>query len=165
MDTMDLSLHVPKHPTSPVQMKRCRLGPEGYQTDHRLKWKPPSENSIDFRIELRFPPSPLDPSRPDFHLKPTCLLYTWLGGEEYEFFDDMELEDEEWESWKQSGEQYDDRIIEVCWDAHRGTWKYLRIRDDKPHANHKDIMKKILISIEDGVEIEAVSFDLVSFSY
>lgn len=62
-----------------------------------------------------------------------------------------------WFRMKESGEQYDDRIIEVSWDTDRGTWKFSRIRDDKPHANHKDIMKKIIISIEDGVEIEAVS--------
>lgn len=58
---------------------------------------------------------------------------------------------------KESGEQYDDRIIEVCWNTDIGGWKMMRIRDDKPHANHKSIMQKILISIEDGVEIEAVS--------
>ena len=59
---------------------------------------------------------------------------------------------------KESEEQLDDRIIEVCWNTERGTWKMLRIRDDKPHANHKSIMEKILISIEDGVELEAVSY-------
>ena len=58
---------------------------------------------------------------------------------------------------KASGDQMDDRIVEVCWDTERGTWKILRIRDDKPYPNHRSIMQKIIVSIEDGVEIEAVS--------
>jgi len=57
---------------------------------------------------------------------------------------------------KQSGDQLDDRILEVCWDGERGTWRMMRTRDDKPHANHKSIMQKILVSIEEGVEIETV---------
>jgi mRNA guanylyltransferase len=136
-----------------------------------LKWKSPSENSIDFKLELRFPPLADDDFQPDMTAKPTFLLHTWLGRERYEYFDEMEMEDDEWERYgrpgwiamltevrlKETGDQLDDRIIEVSWDADRGTWQMLRIRDDKPHANHKSIMQKILISIEDGVEIEAVS--------
>lgn len=63
-------------------------------------------------------------------------------------------------SMKESGEQYDDRVIEVCWNTETSGWKMMRIRDDKPNANHKSIMQKILVSIEDGVEIEAVSRSL-----
>lgn len=58
---------------------------------------------------------------------------------------------------KESGEQWDDRLVETAWDAERGTWKILRFRDDKQHPNHKSIMEKILVSIEEGVEIETVS--------
>ncbi|EIW69489.1 hypothetical protein TREMEDRAFT_62350 [Tremella mesenterica DSM 1558] len=126
-------------------------------TDEKiLKWKPPSENSIDFKLELRFPPDRPGSSQPDFYAKPEFHLYTWLGKEEYEFYDIMDVDDDEWERMKETNEQYDDRIIEVCWDFSKGTWKMMRLRDDKPHANHKSIMEKILVSIEDGVEIEAL---------
>jgi hypothetical protein len=158
---MGLSSPAPNPPTSQGQTRTCTpirpcLSQIASLTDS-LKWKPPSENSIDFKLQLRFPPSPHDPSQPDFYAKPVGLLYTWLGRDDYEFFDEMELDDDEWKAWKESGEQFDDRIIEVSWDNDRSTWKYLRIRDDKPHANHKNIMKKIMVSITDGVEIEAVS--------
>lgn len=67
----------------------------------RLKWKPPSENSIDFKLVLRFPPMRNDPNKPDLHAKPLFLLHTWLGDErgqaKYEQYDDMYVEDEEWE--------------------------------------------------------------------
>jgi mRNA guanylyltransferase len=29
--------------------------------------------------------------------KPMFYLNTWLGGEDYEYFDEMEVEDDEWE--------------------------------------------------------------------
>ncbi|OXG93496.1 mRNA guanylyltransferase [Cryptococcus neoformans A2-102-5] len=118
-----------------------------------LKWKPPSENSIDFKVELRFPPL-ADSDEPDYRAKPEFLLNTWLGGDRYEFFDFMAMTDDEWQRFKESEEQLDERIVEVCWDSQIQAWKMLRMRDDKPHGNHKSIVDKILVSINDGVEIE-----------
>ena len=69
----------------------------------------------------------------------------------------MEVSDEEWEKMKESREQFDDRIVECTWDSAAQTWRIMRIRDDKPHANHKSILDKILISIQDGVEVDEVS--------
>jgi len=57
---------------------------------------------------------------------------------------------------KESREEFDNRIVEVTWDADRQAWRMLRFRDDKPHGNHKSIVEKILISIEDGVELADV---------
>ena len=62
-----------------------------------LKWKPASENSIDFKLELRFPPSPHDANVPDFTVKPAFLLHTWLGANAHEFFDSMDITEETWE--------------------------------------------------------------------
>ncbi|WVR05003.1 hypothetical protein IAU60_002015 [Kwoniella sp. DSM 27419] len=153
-----LNVHIPKlqHGHDGLIFTCCETEYVPGTDEKILKWKPPSENSIDFKLELRFPPSHQNPSEPDYYAKPEFLLYTWTGGNDYEFYDHMGMEDEEWEKFKESGEQLDDRIVEVTWDTEHGHWKMLRIRDDKQHGNHKSIMQKILISIEDGVEIEAL---------
>ena len=69
----------------------------------------------------------------------------------------------------ESGEQFDDRIVECYWTlepnaatepyASQGTklpprWRMMRIRDDKHHGNHKSIVEKILRSIRDGVDAD-----------
>ena len=64
-----------------------------------MKWKPPSENSIDFKLTLRFPPIGKS-NEPDFRAKPLFVLLVWMGGKgpnAYEFFDILHVEDDEWE--------------------------------------------------------------------
>ncbi|KAI5476292.1 mRNA guanylyltransferase, partial [Pseudohyphozyma bogoriensis] len=120
-----------------------------------LKWKPPSENSIDFVLQLKFPALPDQPEEPDFLAKPRFMLMMNHGREGLRFFDTMEVEDDTWEEWKQSGEQYDDRVVEVVWDKERNTWKMLRFRDDKFEGNFRTVVMSILKSIEHGVEADA----------
>ncbi|EEB88663.1 hypothetical protein MPER_13373, partial [Moniliophthora perniciosa FA553] len=62
-----------------------------------MKWKPPTENSIDFKLVLRFPPLPSDPNKPDLVAKPMFLLKVWCGEQRYEQYDEMYVEDDEWE--------------------------------------------------------------------
>jgi mRNA guanylyltransferase len=139
-----------------------------------MKWKPPSENSIDFRLVLRFPPSHEDPSKPDFFAKPFFALHAWSGGDRYESYDTLTVDDEEWERcvhtsyrngcfthrllnrMKASGEQIDDRITEVHWDPDRSAWRMMRFRDDKPQGNHRSVVENIIQSIADGVDQETV---------
>ncbi|KAG6829641.1 hypothetical protein H0H92_003974 [Tricholoma furcatifolium] len=127
---------------------------------HIMKWKPPSENSIDFKLVLRFPPMRNQPDKPDFHAKPIFLLHVWTGndrsGPRYEQYDEMYVDDEEWEKLKRSREQIDDRIVEVHWDPAVSHWRMMRFRDDKPNGNHRDVVENIIQSIIDGVEKDAL---------
>ncbi|KAA1471216.1 mRNA capping enzyme [Dentipellis sp. KUC8613] len=125
-----------------------------------LKWKPPSENSIDFKLVLRFPPLRGQPDKPDFSAKPIFALHVWRGGEGkravYEPYDVMHVEDDEWEKLKESQEQLDDRIVEVHWDPVGEHWRMMRFRDDKPNGNHRTVVENIIQSIADGVEKDAL---------
>ncbi|KAL1693326.1 mRNA capping enzyme, catalytic domain-containing protein [Schizophyllum commune] len=125
-----------------------------------LKWKPPSENSIDFKLVVRFPPSPSNPGLPDFFAKPVFALHAWYGDErgmsKYELYDQLYVTDEEWESLKESGVQVDDRIVEVHWDSELQKWRMMRFRDDKPNGNHISVVENIIRSIADGVEKDAL---------
>lgn len=58
---------------------------------------------------------------------------------------------------KETGEEYDGRVVEVTWDQTRGGWRMFRFRDDKPEGNHAKTVRSVLHSIEDGVEIADVS--------
>ncbi|KAL4067692.1 mRNA capping enzyme [Scleroderma citrinum] len=125
-----------------------------------LKWKPPSENSIDFKLVLRFPPSKSIPSQPNFCAKPFFGLHIYCGEErgqtQYEPYDELYVDDDEWQKMKLSGEQVDDRIVEVHWDPELSRWRMMRFRDDKPHGNYRTVVEKIIQSIADGVEKSAL---------
>ncbi|PSR83085.1 hypothetical protein PHLCEN_2v5889 [Hermanssonia centrifuga] len=128
-----------------------------------LKWKPPSENSIDFKLLLRFPPD--QSGRPDFYSKPIFELQVWCGGSQYELYDVMLVTDEEWESLKSSGEQLDERIVEVHWSPELDGWRMMRFRNDKPNGNHKNVVDNIIKTIADGVDKDAVSAPPLLYPY
>ncbi|KAJ9092600.1 hypothetical protein QFC20_007307 [Naganishia adeliensis] len=120
-----------------------------------LKWKPPRENSIDFKLELRFPPSSKDEHTPDYARKPEFVLMTNMG-RNYDFFDTMVVTDKEWEDIVESGVQWDERIIECNLDPEYDSWRFMRFRDDKSDGNHWSVVQKIIESIRDGVELETL---------
>ncbi|KAH8915400.1 hypothetical protein BT69DRAFT_1230124 [Atractiella rhizophila] len=137
-------------------------------TDRRiLKWKPPSENSIDFRLELRFPAlvhtrvegssrNGYGVEDVDWQAKPAFLLMMNAGKGSETFFDWLDMSDHEWEDWKSRGEQLDNRIVEVVWNASEQNWRIMRFRDDKREGNYESIVWKIIDSIKDGVEAQDV---------
>lgn len=121
------------------------------QTDDGiLKWKPPHENSVDFKLELRFPELK-NTGQPDWTQMPFFLLYVWEGGKNYSFYDRLTVLEDEWEEMKKSKIQYDNRVIEARWDFKMEAWRFMRIRDDKPDGNHKDVVERVVETILDPV--------------
>ena len=138
----------------------CRSTPYKIGTDeHILKWKPPAENTIDFRMRLEFPV--LEPDTddeadgvsepyPDYDATPIFHLFVMLNAGEYRHFAEMHVTQTEWEDLKAMGVPLDDAIVE-CYKDENGRWRFHRLRDDKNDANHISTVEKVLESIEDRV--------------
>jgi mRNA guanylyltransferase len=128
--------------------------------DHILKWKPPHENTIDFKLRLGDFPL-IDPGdgedglMPDYDAMPTSFhLLVQHNNDKYEYFANLAVTPAEWEVMKGLQERLDGRIIE-CYRTPAGQWKYKaegdgtpRWRDDKKHANHISTVNSVLASIE-----------------
>ncbi|PHH63206.1 hypothetical protein CDD81_6158 [Ophiocordyceps australis] len=143
----------------------CRNTPYRHGTDpHILKWKPPEENTIDFRLKLHFPMVEPDEeertegiteSFVDYDNVPGSELFMYKGdgggaADRYEYFADLYLNQEEWEVLKGLNDPLNDRIIE-CNQDDEGRWRLVRFRDDKNEANHKSTVLSVLDSISDRV--------------
>jgi mRNA guanylyltransferase len=126
-----------------------------------LKWKPPHENSVDFKLELKFPELG-DSSQPDLYAKPYFPLYVFEGGGRYRFYDILSVGHDAWGRYvllvpdpimipgtvfsraKIYKKQYDDRIVEARWDFEQQAWRLMGIRDDKRGANHISVVESII---------------------
>lgn len=53
--------------------------------------------------------------------------------------------------------QYDGRIVEAVRDPANMKWRIVRFRDDKSHANHKDVVSEIENCMQDPLHLEFVS--------
>jgi mRNA guanylyltransferase len=139
----------------------CRMTDYKAGTDPNiLKWKPESENSVDFRLCLDFPqiqPDEQDRAEGitepyyDYDALPICNLHVNVGkGEEDSWYSTMFLEPSEWESLKSLNQPLNDRIVECYMDS-RKRWRYMRFRDDKTVANHSSTVESVIESIMDRV--------------
>ncbi|KAH6851918.1 hypothetical protein AA0118_g8404 [Alternaria tenuissima] len=139
----------------------CVSTPYQFGTDrHILKWKPPHENTIDFKLRLgEFPlTDPQDGEDgpiTDYDAMPSPIqLLVQHNSNHYEVFATLSLTPAEWETLKSLNQRLDGRIIE-CYRTERGQWKYKaeadgtpRWRDDKKDANHISTVNSVLASIE-----------------
>lgn len=126
---------------------------------HILKWKPPHENTVDFRLQLGAFPKESDDEGEyiDWDACPDMELLVNTGSTE-EHFADLFLTPQEWAGFKSLNQQIDHRILE-CWrDATTEQWRPKmeadgtpRFRDDKKDANYIKTVESVLESIEDAV--------------
>ena len=137
----------------------CRNSPYSHGTDqHILKWKPDNENSIDFRMHMRFPMVDPDSDEdedggtyPDYTAMPQVSLSVFGGDNEQDVpYGTMTLEPHEWEKMKSLNEPLNDRIVE-CYLDKASKWRFLRFRDDKKESNHISTVNSVMDSIRDGV--------------
>jgi mRNA guanylyltransferase len=139
----------------------CMSTPYQFGTDrHILKWKPPHENTIDFKLRLGDYPL-IDPHdgedglMPDYDAMPSPVqLLIMHNKNDYQHFSNLSLTPAEWETLKSLEQRLDGRIIE-CYRTDAGQWKYKaeadgtpRWRDDKKDANHISTVNSVLASIE-----------------
>lgn len=143
----------------------CKNTRYEFGTDkHILKWKPPHENTIDFKLRLgefplHDPEDGEDGLAPDFDAMPDRFkLLVYHGNKEYRpFAHDLSVTEQEWERLKGLNQRLDGRIIE-CYRETDGRWRFKaeddgtpRWRDDKSDANHVSTVNSVLDSIEDPV--------------
>ncbi|PGH13247.1 hypothetical protein AJ79_03806 [Helicocarpus griseus UAMH5409] len=142
----------------------CRSTPYKIGTDeHILKWKPPHENTVDFRMRLQFPL--VDPANddydydaagndnqpyPDYDAIPTCHLFVVRRANDYIPYGTMHLTPQDWELLKSFQKPLDDTIVE-CYKDDEHRWRFMRLRDDKADANHISTVESVMESIEDRV--------------
>ncbi|KAL5117593.1 Dcp1p-Dcp2p decapping enzyme complex alpha subunit [Pleosporales sp. CAS-2024a] len=142
----------------------CKSTRYEFGTDrHILKWKPPHENTIDFKLRLGDFPL-MDPQDgdegliPDFDAPPSSFaLLVQHNANKYEHFADLAVTPSEWAMLKSLHQRLDGRIIE-CFRTLDGHWKFKtdangtpRWRDDKKDANHISTVRSVLQSIENPV--------------
>lgn len=142
----------------------------GYQfgtDEHILKWKPVTENTIDFQMRIMF--KTVQPDETDlaegvtepyidyegYQGVPDVELHVFMGNgpEPYKYFNQLYLTPEEWETLKSLGDPLQERVVECALDE-QGRWRLHRFRDDKPNANHVSTVNSVMQSIQDSVSEE-----------
>ncbi|KAK1064729.1 Dcp1p-Dcp2p decapping enzyme complex alpha subunit [Friedmanniomyces endolithicus] len=144
-------------------------------TDEKiLKWKPPKENTVDFRIELRSFPHITDEDSgedyEDWDAMPDIELQINHGdrhGEGYKYYAMLSLLPAEWSALKRLHQPLDGRILECYREPSSGQWRPKldpivygrgepavltpRFRDDKTESNHISTVRSVEQSIRDAV--------------
>ncbi|RKO94015.1 hypothetical protein BDK51DRAFT_25725 [Blyttiomyces helicus] len=159
-----------KHPSDGLIFTPVKLPYTPGTCDKLLKWKPPEQNTVDFKIKLV-----LDKDRKrHYHL--TVLAPPPPGGttaanlHAHVFYDHFSPDADLAERWRNSSPDgrvgefiYDPQkvtvVIENGYAAHEknGGWNFLSFRDDKDCGNDEKTVASILLVLKDGVTKEMIS--------
>ncbi|KAE8140809.1 mRNA capping enzyme, catalytic domain-containing protein [Aspergillus pseudotamarii] len=130
--------------------------------EHILKWKPASDNTVDFRLHLQFPVPEPDPedkingvTDSDYDSIPIRHLSVMLSPQENLPFGEMYLTWEEWDDLRVMRTPLEGTIIE-CYKDDQSHWRFYRLRNDKRDANPISVVEKALDSIADCVTEEGL---------
>ncbi|CAF9905405.1 MAG: hypothetical protein GOMPHAMPRED_003160 [Gomphillus americanus] len=139
-----------------------------------VKWKPPDENSIDFRLYLQFPP--LSPSSSDeessstngvitphhelpaldYAAFPTFHLAVGMNNGQEARFSTMYASSADLTQIKSLGRPLDEAVIE-CYQDSEHRWRFMRVRDDKLEPNHISTVERVMESISDRITKEQLT--------
>lgn len=138
--------------------------------DSTFKWKPPGENTVDFRLQVCH--SSDDPNASSGQLAPQdrrhgpyrFQLQTHLGEGMYQNYADLHLGPEDIDAmYAAVGAATAGQAVLECFLDTCGRWRPKleaggspRFRNDKMHGNHVSVLGEILQSIQDGVTEEAL---------
>ncbi|KAI7862330.1 mRNA-capping enzyme subunit alpha [Spinellus fusiger] len=126
-----------------------------------IKWKPANENSIDFKILLKFPGNSL-PGVANYTAMPRISLMVWAGSTLYEYFDELGITEDEWRTLSGNRPTFlHEKIVECNFDPEiqeklglKSPWRFMRLRNDKLDGNHRSTVDNVLRSIKDAVSKE-----------
>jgi len=111
-----------------------------------LKWKAPTDASIDFRIRLD-------------HNTILLLFATENGEDVYDIYNPQI--DDNFPGFAHNALQ-DGNIVEFTYDLDTKNWKFMRWREDKSVPNFKSVVESVWNTITNGVTKQELSTTLMS---
>ena len=141
MDKVFEQVELYKHESDGLIFTSADAGYHPGTCETMVKWKPPSENTVDFLLQVN------KTVQGDKY-----FISVFYGAKGYQVESDFEFGSD---FEKVKGERLHGRIIECKYDANWPFfWRFSRFRDDKPDANHVSVFKKVQKSIQDNVTRE-----------
>ena len=141
MDKVFEQINLYKHDSDGLIFTSAEAGYHFGTCETMIKWKPPSENTVDFLLQVK-----KTVNGDEYYIS------IFNGSKGYQFESDFEFGSD---LEKVKGQKLHGRIIECKYVPNwPHFWRFSRFRDDKPDANHISTFVKVKKSIQDNVTRE-----------